>query len=140
MKDNTFQLPLRVLVVDDHRDAAEMLAMMVGLSGATTVRAHSGNEALALAESFRPHLVLLDLNMPEMSGYDVIKAMRQMTCLNNPVVVAVTGWDDRWTISKTRSLGFDRHLTKPAEQNDIYDIVLFALARVQAGKSLLASA
>ena len=139
MNASTFQLPLRVLVVDDNHDAAEMLSTLAGLSGATVMSAHSGAAALELAGSFKPHLVLLDLDMPEMTGYDVIKALRKIASLNNPVVVAVTGWNDQWTISKTRSHGFDKHLCKPAEQDDIFDMVLFALARVQNSRQMVAT-
>jgi CheY-like chemotaxis protein len=139
MKASPSQLPLRVLVVDDNQDAADMLSLMVGQSGATTKTAHSGSQALEMAEGFLPHLVLLDLDMPVMSGYDVIKALRKIPGINNPVMVAITGWNDPWTITKTRSHGFDKHLCKPAEQDAIFDMVLYALSRVQNTRKIFAT-
>jgi PAS domain S-box-containing protein len=105
----------RVLVVDDNRDAAESLAVMLDLMGNETRTAHDGLEALEAAPGFRPDVIVLDIGMPRLNGYDTARRIRQQPWGRGVVLVALTGWgqdDDR---KKSREAGFDRHLTKPVD-------------------------
>lgn len=106
---------LRVLVVDDHIDGAEMLAAMLGLAGHEIKTAHNGPDALAEARAFRPEIVFLDIGLPGMSGYDVATQIRGDTTLAGPFLVALTGWGSEDDKRRTKEAGFDFHLTKPVE-------------------------
>jgi signal transduction histidine kinase len=106
---------LRVLVVDDNRDAAETLGMLLEMEGHAVHVGHDGRQALQLAEDLRPDLVFLDIGLPDMSGYDVAKRLRALPELGDVMLVALTGWGTHEDRQRTREAGFDRHLTKPAE-------------------------
>jgi PAS domain S-box-containing protein len=105
----------RVLVVDDNVDAAESLAELVRLSGHTVRTAHDGREALGLATSFAPDLVLLDIGLPGMNGFDVAREIRQMPRGDTVVLVAVTGWGQEDVRRRSAEAGFNHHLTKPID-------------------------
>jgi PAS domain S-box-containing protein len=115
----------RILVVDDNHDAANTLAEMLAVTGHETRTAHDGLEALATAAAFRPDVILLDLGMPGLDGYDTCRRMRQEPWCRGTVLVALTGWgldDDR---RRSREAGFDEHLVKPVD--------LAALEKLLAG-------
>lgn len=105
----------RVLVVDDNADAALVLSMCLNAYGHQTVVAHSGPDSLKVAESFEPEVVLLDLGMPIMSGYEVAGALRQIPSLESVFIAALTGWNDAATRLQVIEAGFDRRLVKPAK-------------------------
>ncbi|HUS24771.1 MAG TPA: response regulator [Candidatus Binatia bacterium] len=105
----------RILVVDDNRDAGETLAVMLRLHGGQVEVAHSGAEALQMAERARPDLVLLDLGMPGMSGYEVARRLREQPWGRELMLVAQTGWGQDQDRRRTREAGFDEHLTKPVD-------------------------
>jgi len=107
--------PFRVLVVDDNVDAAESLAALLELDGHDTRVAHDGNEALAQAAEFRPQIVFLDIGMPGKDGYEVARELRRDPRNRDTMLVALTGWGAQDDRARTRSAGFDHHLTKPAE-------------------------
>ena len=107
--------PRRVLIVDDNEDAANSLAMILELSGHKTASVYTAVDALQRAAAFRPDVVLLDIGLPGMDGYEVAQKMRELPGLRNIRLVAVTGYgrsDDRL---RARDAGFDDHLTKPVE-------------------------
>ncbi|WP_206107705.1 PAS domain S-box protein [Paludisphaera rhizosphaerae] len=106
---------LNVLVVDDNRDSAESLAILLGLKGHEVRTAHDGPEALRTLESFRPHLVLLDLGLPGMSGFEVARRIRSSAGLRGVQLAALTGWGQEEDRRRTREAGFDHHLVKPAD-------------------------
>jgi CheY-like chemotaxis protein len=117
---------VRALIVDDNIDAAATLSLLLQLAGHTTCLAHDGPEALKAATEFKPDVVLLDLGLPGMDGYEVARVIRRMPELGRPVLVAVTGWggpDDR---ARTKQAGFDEHLTKPVDISMI-ELLLTAL-------------
>ena len=116
---------LRVLVVDDNRDAAETLAMVLHLSGHEVLQAHDGPAALASVARFRPDLVLLDIGMPGMNGYEVAHRLRQMPDTATTVLAALTGWGQREDKQRALAAGFDHHLTKPVDGEQL-DAVLRA--------------
>jgi len=112
----TPRLPTRrVLVVDDNRDAAQSLALILNMMGLTTRVAASGPEALAALPQFRPQLVFLDIGMPEMDGHEVARAIRAMTDWRGLTLVAVTGWGQEEDRRKSQQAGFDHHLIKPID-------------------------
>jgi PAS domain S-box-containing protein len=105
----------RVLVVDDNRDGATSLAMMLSLLGHDTRTAHDGLEAVELAEAFRPDVILLDIGLPKLNGYDACRRIREKPWGKSPVIVAVTGWGQEEDRRRSRAAGFDHHLVKPVE-------------------------
>jgi PAS domain S-box-containing protein len=105
----------RVLVVDDNVDAAESLAALLELDGHDTRVAHDGDEALAKAREFRPEIVFLDIGMPGKDGYEVARELRRDPHHRDTTLVALTGWGAQDDRARTKSAGFDHHLTKPAE-------------------------
>jgi PAS domain S-box-containing protein len=109
----------RVLVVDDNVDAAESLAALLALQGHATRVAHDGNQALAAAHDFRPEIVFLDIGMPGKDGYQVARELRGQPETRQAVLVALTGWGAQDDRARTRSAGFDHHLTKPAGLADV---------------------
>jgi CheY-like chemotaxis protein len=118
----------RVLIVDDNMDAAETLGMQVRTLGANEVRtAVSGELALQAAPAFRPDIVLLDLGMPDMNGFEVARRIRQEPWGKDVMLVAVTGWGQEEHRQRTREAGFDRHLTKPAERADIESLLAHSI-------------
>ncbi len=122
--------PLRVLVVDDSRDAADSLAMMLRLAGHDVRTAYGGPEALEVARQFRPRLALLDLGMPGMDGYEVARRLSRQSQAECPVLVALTGWGQEEDRRRSGEAGFQEHLVKPVEPD--------ALARVMARIALAA--
>jgi signal transduction histidine kinase len=112
-----FDVPLpasrRILVVDDNQDAAEMLAMMLTAWGQETRVAHDGLAALDAATEFQPEVVLLDIGLPQLDGYDTARRMRQQAWGRAALLVAVTGWGQESDLERSREAGFDHHLVKP---------------------------
>lgn len=107
--------PRRVLVVDDNRDAASSLALLLKLLGAEVAVANQGSEALSLLATFRPAVVLLDLGMPGMDGYEVARRIRQQPEFQSLLLIALTGWGQEEDRRRTAEAGFDFHLIKPAD-------------------------
>jgi signal transduction histidine kinase/CheY-like chemotaxis protein len=109
----------RILIVDDNVDAADSLATLLRLTGHDVSTAYSGPDALHAARERRPEVVLLDIGLPGMSGYEVAGRLRQLPGLERAVVVAVTGYgqdDDR---KHSHQAGFDLHLTKPVSLDEL---------------------
>ncbi len=100
---------------DDNFDAAVTLSLLLQLAGHTTCLAHDGPEALKAVAEFKPDIVLLDLGLPGMDGYEVARAIRRMPELGRPVLVAVTGWGGPEDWLRSKQAGFDEHLTKPVD-------------------------
>jgi len=122
------RIPVRVLIVDDDRDNALSLAMLLRVKGHDVETAHDGFSALRLSETFRPRLVLLDIGLPTMSGHDVAQLMRQQTWGRTSVLVAVTGWGQDEDKLRSIAAGFDHHMTKPVDPRAL-DALLAGLAR-----------
>jgi CheY-like chemotaxis protein len=89
--------------------------MLLRLSGHTVRVAHSGEEALAAIDAELPELVLLDIGMPGMNGYEVARRVRQQYGAEQPMLVALTGWGQEQDRRRSKEAGFDHHLTKPVE-------------------------
>jgi CheY-like chemotaxis protein len=103
----------RILVVDDVSDAAASLAMVCQLYGAETAIAPDGLQALALAETFLPDVVLMDISMPQMNGYEAARRLRKQPWGKSIVLIALTGWGRPADIEAAKQSGFDGHLLKP---------------------------
>jgi PAS domain S-box-containing protein len=117
----------RVLVVDDNRDAANSVARLLKLQDMRVAVAYDSDTALALARDFRPHVALLDIGMPVMSGYALAGRMRALPQLRDVTLVAVTGYGQSDDVEKARAAGFDHHLVKPVDPARL--IALLALVR-----------
>lgn len=113
----------RILVVDDHENAAELLAVLLRRSGHDVCAAFDGPSAVDMAASFRPDIVLLDIGMPKMSGYEVARWIREQSWGTDMVLVAVTGWGDDGGRSDALEAGFDGHLVKPVDYDDLLKLL-----------------
>src|SRR5690349_20251186 len=107
--------PLSILVVDDNRDAADALVALLTVQGYRSHAAYSGASAIAQADALRPDVVLLDIGMPETTGFDVARALRDYKRAPKPVIVAVTGAAEPSDKLAARMAGFDHYLVKPVE-------------------------
>jgi PAS domain S-box-containing protein len=105
----------RVLVVDDNRDSAESLALLLRLAGNETHTAYDGREALTVAAKVQPDVLLLDIGLPEMNGYDVCRRVREQPWGQDVLIVALTGWGQEEDRRKSREAGFNEHLVKPVD-------------------------
>jgi CheY-like chemotaxis protein len=105
----------RILVVDDNRDAAESLGMMLKLMGNDVRTAHDGLTAVEVADSYRPEMILLDIGLPKLNGYDACRRIREQAWSKGLVIVALTGWGQDEDRRRSQEAGFDHHLVKPVE-------------------------
>ncbi len=110
---------LKILIVDDNIDAAETLSTVLQLMGHQTRTAYKGEAVLEAAGAFRPDLVLLDIGLPGISGYEVAQLLRADPRFSRTVLVAVTGWGSEADRRRSRDAGFDEHLTKPVDLVDL---------------------
>jgi PAS domain S-box-containing protein len=116
--------PLRhILVVDDNVDAAESLAILLRMEGHDVRVAHDGAAALAAVEAERPDIVLLDIGMPVMNGYEVAQHLRQRPGLEPLLLVAMTGWGQEEDRRRSQEAGFDHHLVKPVEPDALHKLL-----------------
>ena len=113
----------RILVVDDNRDAAASLVMMLSLLGHDTRTAHDGHEAVELAEAFRPDVILLDIGLPKLNGYDVCRRIRQNPWGQGMIIVAATGWGQDEDRRRSHEAGFDHHMVKPVDPAALDEIL-----------------
>ncbi len=109
----------RILVVDDNRDGAESLAMMLGLLSNEVRTAHDGVEAVEAAESFRPEVILMDMGMPRLNGYEATRRIRSQQWGQDITVIALTGWGQEGDREQSRVAGCDGHLVKPVTLSDL---------------------
>lgn len=105
----------RILVVDDNRDGASSLAMLLTVLGHDTRIAHDGLEGVELAEAFRPDLIVLDIGLPKLNGLDACRRIREQPWAKNVVIAAATGWGQDEDRRRSEEAGFDHHLVKPVD-------------------------
>lgn len=113
----------RILVIDDNSDAADLVAELLEIYGYSVRTAYSGSDGLTKAFDFTPHLVLLDLGMPGMDGFAVASRLRGAANYPQPYIVAYTAWNDVTIKERVKASGFDHHMTKPANFQDIVALV-----------------
>ena len=118
--------PRRILVADDNSDAVEALALQLRLAGHDVRSANDGLEALEVAETFAPQVVLLDLGMPRMDGYETARQIRRKWWGKGATLVALTGWGGQQDRQKTTDAGFDAHLVKPVTEFDLFHAIAFS--------------
>jgi CheY-like chemotaxis protein len=112
-----------VLVIDDNVDAADMLAGLVIAHGGEAVTAYGGRDGLRIAADFGPDVILLDIGMPEMDGYETCRRLRAQPAGAEAYIVAVTGWGQASDRERALAEGFDAHLTKPADPRMLADLM-----------------
>jgi len=114
----------RVLIVDDNKDSAESLAVLLQLDGHEVQLAHDGLAALEEARAFQPDIVFLDLNLPGMNGCEVARRLRLEPELRGMTLVAMTGYGQKEDRRRTQKAGFDHHFVKPVDHDMIYELML----------------
>jgi CheY-like chemotaxis protein len=105
----------RILIVDDNADAANSLASLLSLMDNDVRTANNGPEALRIAAEYGPEIILLDIGLPGMNGYDVARALRRASADGRPVIVAVSGYGSQEDMKRSVEAGFDAHFVKPME-------------------------
>jgi CheY-like chemotaxis protein len=109
----------RVLVADDNRDAADSLTLALQASGHQVWAAHSGGQALDVARRERPDVLILDIGMPDVDGYELARLIRAEPWGSHAALVAMTGWGQPQDKERARAAGFDVHLTKPVQPDEV---------------------
>ena len=113
----------RVLIVDDNRDSADSLAMLLEITGNKTFQAHDGVEALDAIEKHRPEVVLLDIGLPKLDGHEVCRRVRQQPWGRDIVIIALTGWGQEDDRRKSEEAGFNGHLVKPVDYENLLSLL-----------------
>jgi CheY-like chemotaxis protein/anti-sigma regulatory factor (Ser/Thr protein kinase) len=126
---------LRVLVVDDNADAAELLALALEALGYSTRVAENGLAALEAVADFRPDVALLDLGLPVIDGFEVARQIRAMPEAGHIALVAVTGYGRETDRQRTRDAGFDHHMVKPVDLENLKKWLLVAMERARARRA-----
>ncbi len=115
--------PRKILVVDDNEDAAESLGALLTALGAKVKTAHDGREALSAVDDFTPDVVLLDIGMPGMDGYEVSRRIRTKFSHEQVTLIALTGWGQEEDRRRSRAAGFDHHLVKPPDLEKLRELL-----------------
>jgi CheY-like chemotaxis protein len=105
----------KILVVDDNHDSALSMAMMLSIMGHDTRTAHDGESAVTTAETFLPDVVLLDIGLPKLNGYEVAQRIRENTWGESMYLIAVTGWGQDEDRQRSSEVGLNQHMVKPVE-------------------------
>jgi signal transduction histidine kinase len=113
---------LRVLVADDNVDAAETLAALLQFMGHQVMQVHDGEAAVAAAAQSQPQVVILDIGMPKLNGYEACRRIRQQAHAPQPMMVALTGWGQEQDLAQSRAAGFDQHLVKPVAAEALLEL------------------
>jgi CheY-like chemotaxis protein len=113
----------RILIADDNRDAADSLSMLLELAGHEVRVAHLGRTALSLAQAFRPDVALLDIGMPDLSGYEVAQQLRRESWGQGIQLIALTGWGQEKDRQQALDAGFNQHLTKPIDPDQLEALI-----------------
>jgi CheY-like chemotaxis protein len=130
---------LRVLIVEDNPDAAEMLDVAVSRLGHTTKLAHDGATAISIATEFAPDVIFLDIGLPVMNGYTVARTLRERPEFNHVHIAAVTGWGQEEDRRKARDAGFDSHFTKPLSPAVLEDLLATIGQRMLSGRDAIST-
>jgi CheY-like chemotaxis protein len=117
-----------VLVADDNRDAAETLALLLDMDGYGTVVAYGGLQALDSIRRNRPDAAILDIGMPDLNGYEVARRIREEEWGRNLFLLAITGWGHPDDVARAKAAGFNEHLTKPVDADNVVRLLAKNLA------------
>jgi CheY-like chemotaxis protein len=121
-----------VLVVDDSVDAAESLAMLLAFDGHEIHKAHDGADAVRTAERVRPDVVLMDIGLPILNGYEACRRIRSQAWGTAVTMVAITGWGQEEDHKQSDAAGFDLHLVKPVDHDKLLRVVASGRSRTSA--------
>jgi DNA-binding response OmpR family regulator len=124
-------------VVDDNRDAAESLAKILRIVGHEPFLAHDGLQAVEEAERLRPDIILLDLGLPLLNGFDTCHRIRQEPWGAHMVLIAITGWGQEDYRRRSDQAGFDDHLVKPVQPSQLLDVIAATTAEAKASAASL---
>ncbi len=113
----------RVLVIEDNADAADMLAATLELGGAVAEVARTGRQGVEKARAFKPEVVLCDIGLPDMDGYEVARTLRADPALGHVKLVALSGYAGAEDVARARESGFDTHLAKPASMEALQGVL-----------------
>ena len=122
----------RILVVDDNYDSAESMATLLQLSGNECMMAHSGPEAINAAKEFLPDVMLLDIGLPGVDGYEVCRAIREQPWGGRIWIMAMTGWGQDEDRARSKEAGFNAHLVKPVDIIKLNELIDAVPARQRA--------
>ena len=114
---------LRILIVDDNRDAADSLVMLLRLMGNDTQTAYDGQEGVEVAGEFRPEVMLLDIGLPKLNGYEACCRIREQPWGKKVVLIAVTGWGQEEDRRLSHEAGFNHHLVKPVDPQELMKLL-----------------
>jgi CheY-like chemotaxis protein len=128
--------PLKVLVVDDNVDTLLGFSMLLKASGHDVRTAHDGLSAVETAIAYRPNVVLLDIGLPGLNGYEVARRLRQHPNLKNTVLIALTGYGQDTDRQASKQAGFDHHLVKPARFDQLNKILATVQERLRTSAHL----
>ena len=123
----------KILVVDDNPDSALSLAMMLSIMGHETRTAHDGESAVTTAESFLPDVVLLDIGLPKLNGYEVAQRIRNSTWGTSMFLIAVTGWGQDEDRQRSSEVGLNVHMVKPVEPAALQKLLAELKLKASAG-------
>ena len=113
----------RILIVDDNRDSAESLALLLKMTGNKTYTAHDGIEAVKAIDQHRPEVVLLDIGLPHLNGHEVCRRVREQPWGKDIVIIALTGWGQEDDRRKSTEAGFNGHLVKPVDYDKLLKLL-----------------
>jgi CheY-like chemotaxis protein len=113
----------RILIVDDNKDSADSLALLLEITGNQTYMAHDGLEAVEAIEKHRPEVVLLDIGLPKLDGHEVCRRVREQPWGKDIVVIALTGWGQEDDRRKSEEAGFNGHLVKPVDYDKLLKLL-----------------
>jgi CheY-like chemotaxis protein len=113
----------RVLIADDNRDWADGLAVLLEEEGYTVQTTYDGREAIEAARTFQPDIVVLDIRMPRLTGYEAARVFRRHPQSTRPILIAITAWAGESGKIRAEMSGFDRYLAKPAEPSQVLEIL-----------------
>jgi CheY-like chemotaxis protein len=123
---------MRVLICDDNRDTADLLEALVAIENYETCICYDGSSCIQKVRQWRPEAVLLDIGLPGMTGYEIAQSIREMDFGKDVLLVAITGYGGTDHKTMATTVGFDVHLTKPADPNQLFQLLGRAGARRQA--------
>lgn len=126
---------LRILIVDDNRDGADSLEMMLRILGNETRTAYDGQSGVEIAEEFRPDVVLLDIGLPRLNGYQACRYLREQPWGQTMILIAVTGWSQEEDRRRSEEAGFDHHLVKPVDSAALMKMLSAMAATATAGSA-----
>jgi CheY-like chemotaxis protein len=131
---------LKVLVVEDNVDSAETLAILLRAYDHEVRTVHDGLQAIEVSERFQPDVILLDLGLPDLDGYDVCRRIRQRPRGRNMIIIALSGWGQQKDKDRSAASGFDLHLVKPVEAQTLIEMLSSAPPGQTPSTAALASA